>query len=509
MNRVNPQEWKIIARDHASPYFHMAAYCLAITSRLEPIIGKNDDLICDCTNGSSWRWSAQIENFTNLGKLTLAKLQNENFFKEVVGKNEAAISAVSSFVHNLEKTDLSTKSNLELGKFYTDLFHLWVEMNLWGHVVNLADFEHFMLSNKINTFLDKRIRKAKLHYAVSEVFGALATPHQQSEVQTQEVDLLKILAEIEKDEKAVALFKQPAPEIIKLLPKFPKLGELLQRHVALHRWSQFHYDGPTILDETYFIDNLSTLVRGGLQSKEKLKEIRNNETQIKMRQKQLVKELRLNTKEQYWIEVARQFAYLKAQRKDIVSEASGIAHFLIKEVAKRLNLTPKQVKFATVEELVSALQNEQIPVAEINLRLGYCVITASDHVEIYTGKKAAELARFIVEPIAAAEEKEVRGSPAFPGKAIGLAKIIAHVGHMSKFHKGDVLISPATNPNLLPIMKIASAIVTDEGGITCHAAIVSRELKIPCIIGTKIATKWLKDGDKVEVDAVKGTVRKI
>jgi len=59
----------------------------------------------------------------------------------------------------------------------------------------------------------------------------------------------------------------------------------------------------------------------------------------------------------------------------------------------------------------------------------------------------------------------------------------------------------------MPAIKKASAIVTNVGGITCHAAIVSRELKIPCIIGTKIATKVLKDGDLVEVDAQKGIVK--
>jgi pyruvate,water dikinase len=64
-----------------------------------------------------------------------------------------------------------------------------------------------------------------------------------------------------------------------------------------------------------------------------------------------------------------------------------------------------------------------------------------------------------------------------------------------------------TTPEYVPIMKMASAIVTDEGGISCHAAIVSRELKIPCVIGTKNATKVLKTGDEIEVDAEKGIVK--
>ena len=72
---------------------------------------------------------------------------------------------------------------------------------------------------------------------------------------------------------------------------------------------------------------------------------------------------------------------------------------------------------------------------------------------------------------------------------------------------GDILVSHATDPRYVSIMKKAAAIVADVGGITCHAAIVSRELNIPCVIGTKIATRVLKDGDKVEVDATNGIVK--
>ena len=105
--------------------------------------------------------------------------------------------------------------------------------------------------------------------------------------------------------------------------------------------------------------------------------------------------------------------------------------------------------------------------------------------------------------------KEIKGTPAFAGKAQGTVRIINRASDLKKMKLGNILISTATSPDLLAAMKKASAIVTDEGGITCHAAIVSRELGIPCVIGTKIATKVLKDGDKVEVDAAKGIVKKI
>jgi len=103
--------------------------------------------------------------------------------------------------------------------------------------------------------------------------------------------------------------------------------------------------------------------------------------------------------------------------------------------------------------------------------------------------------------------EEIKGSTSCVGKVKGAAKLIFGPSDFNKFKKEDILVAPMTQANFMPIISRASAIVTDEGGITCHAAIVSRELKIPCIIGTKIATQVLKDGDLVEVDANKGIVK--
>jgi len=95
--------------------------------------------------------------------------------------------------------------------------------------------------------------------------------------------------------------------------------------------------------------------------------------------------------------------------------------------------------------------------------------------------------------------------PAFKGKVIGKARILKTSQH--DIDEGDILITNMTTPDFVHLMKKAAAIITDEGGITCHAAIVARELKKPCITGTKIATEIFKDGDKIEVDANKGIVK--
>lgn len=101
----------------------------------------------------------------------------------------------------------------------------------------------------------------------------------------------------------------------------------------------------------------------------------------------------------------------------------------------------------------------------------------------------------------------IKGVIANKGKATGKAKIVLAPVLIKNFRVGEILVAPETTPDFVPFMKRAGAIITDIGGITSHAAIVSRELNKPCIIGTKVATQVLKDGDLVEVDASEGVVR--
>ncbi len=124
---------------------------------------------------------------------------------------------------------------------------------------------------------------------------------------------------------------------------------------------------------------------------------------------------------------------------------------------------------------------------------------------ITTLKKAAPKAE--EEGISETEAKIlVKGETASPGIAAGTVKIVVDAKELGKIQKGDVLVTKMTNPDMVPAMQRAGAIVTDEGGLTSHAAIVSREMQIPCIVGTETGTKMLKDGQIVTVDATNGVV---
>ncbi|HEY5014492.1 MAG TPA: phosphoenolpyruvate synthase, partial [Acidimicrobiia bacterium] len=105
-----------------------------------------------------------------------------------------------------------------------------------------------------------------------------------------------------------------------------------------------------------------------------------------------------------------------------------------------------------------------------------------------------------------AGEVIVRGLGAAPGRGSGRVRQLRSPAEGDAFATGDVLVAPMTNPDWVPILRRASALVTDSGGMTCHAAIVSRELRVPCVVGARRATELLRTGEMVTVDGTKGVV---
>lgn len=134
------------------------------------------------------------------------------------------------------------------------------------------------------------------------------------------------------------------------------------------------------------------------------------------------------------------------------------------------------------------------------------LLCEKDKTQILTGNTAINLEKEILDY---KNEEEVEGNPAHPGLVRGRCRIIMDPFAEKKFEQGDILITGMTRPEFAHFYEKASAIVTDVGGRLCHAAIISREMKKPCVVGTKTATKTFKDGDMIEVDATKGIVRKL
>jgi len=183
---------------------------------------------------------------------------------------------------------------------------------------------------------------------------------------------------------------------------------------------------------------------------------------------------------------------------------------LFKEIAKRKDIKSELLFFAFPNEILDLLSSKKIQLNNLILkkRKERCfILVKNSKIKTFVGKKAE------IQEKREIEEKSkkmsvISGYVAYPGKIKGQVKTIFSLDDL-KGVRGKVIVTSMTSVRFFPFLSKAKAIITDEGGIACHAAIISREMKTPCIIGTKIATQVLKDGDLVEVDADKGIVKKI
>lgn len=226
--------------------------------------------------------------------------------------------------------------------------------------------------------------------------------------------------------------------------------------------------------------------------------------------KMVVNELKPTDKDLKYLLMAKRFVYIMDARDDYRRESVFYAGNLYKELARRMGITSQDVSFSQEQEVLNFLSGK----SNISKKL---ILQRQKGFAIYLdiNKKLICLQNDQIKKILQmfhllfGEEKiqNIVGRVASKGMARGKVVIVKGVKDIDKVKKGNILVAVTTHPDYVPAMRKAAAIVTDEGGITSHAAIVSREFGIPCIVGTKNATNVLKDGDLVEVDANKGVVK--
>ena len=230
-------------------------------------------------------------------------------------------------------------------------------------------------------------------------------------------------------------------------------------------------------------------------------------------QKAVAKQYQIHKQHNTIFRIARDSIFVKNISKDAQFYSYYAYENIFKELGRRGGLTLQQVTYLTFNEYQDLLLKNKDFSALTNQRMKYSLhFSTKGKTYFYIGKEAKKIRKkikFADEIHVPTSSNKLKGNPAYPGKVKGRVKIINTVQEMMKMHDGNILVSHMTNPDIVPAMKQARAIVTDLGGITCHAAIISRELKIPCVIGTKVATQVLKDGDEIQVDAHKGIVQKI
>lgn len=190
----------------------------------------------------------------------------------------------------------------------------------------------------------------------------------------------------------------------------------------------------------------------------------------------------------------QELVFFRTARTDVFYDLLFTGRPILLDCAKKMSLSLRDFNDYTIE----------------SIRKGKPRKFLIDQFSVYSiGGKT----HYQIEPLIKVQQNtdvtQVKGMTAFAGVVCGTVKIVHRVDELDKVKAGDILVTQMTFPSFITAMQRAVAFVTDEGGITCHAAIVAREMKKPCITGTKIATKVFKDGDLIEVDAKNGIARKI
>jgi phosphohistidine swiveling domain-containing protein len=203
--------------------------------------------------------------------------------------------------------------------------------------------------------------------------------------------------------------------------------------------------------------------------------------------------------------------YMRDIRKDDILKTITALSNCLRELFPRLGLKTDDIIYAFYPDFANNIYKEKNYKNIIGKRKkGFIVYYDKDGMisEYGNGNSLLRELYAVMDKSFSSDAKNIiKGNIGCGGVVQAKVNIILDQKDFPKFKQGDVLVTSMTRPEFVPLMKKSSAVITDEGGITCHAAIVSRELNIPCIIGTKNATRVLKDGDFVEVDANNGVVK--
>ncbi len=224
-------------------------------------------------------------------------------------------------------------------------------------------------------------------------------------------------------------------------------------------------------------------------------------------QKELFALLKPTKEEKKAIRLAPYFTFFKDWRDDFRRKHAYAWHFLFEKIAKHFKCMDADLGYLSMDEIENALQLNRLDKTKIEKRKIEPVLMVGNPLRIIDFDEAHQK---IIQEVNSGEEKPIiQGTIGQKGIIRGKVIVIHSYHDIKRVQEGDILVTNTTHPNYLPAMQKAAAFVTNEGGIISHAAIVARELKKPCIVGTKIATQLLKDGDMVEVDADKGMVKKL
>ncbi|MFH1403471.1 MAG: PEP/pyruvate-binding domain-containing protein [Candidatus Altiarchaeota archaeon] len=424
---------------------------------------------------------------------SLKILQDQDLMRGYV---ESTIENYTGLIKLIRETIRVQKklSNRELAERYGEVIR---RIGILQCTYDLSRPEYFIaVEDKVREYL---LSSGIGEERVNEVFSVLTTSTEMTLLDYEELDWLNMVLDVKKAGLGSdGLIQNRLAEHKR---KYGWIGTSEQRSP----WSISHYQELLSRD----------ILLGKNELMERIKAKKTRKQQLRRRQSRLINRLDISEDIYYLLAIVRELAHLRLKIRFTWIESGFLMRKVHREISRRTGVRRGELEYYLLKDVRRLLlRKKKIDVMEVQNRKRYAFLLIKGRLYFYTGLQVCRLeSRELVEADYS-NINEVCGGVANPGIVSGRVKVINALtrnqeAEVRKMERGQILVTGMTRPHLIYAMKKASAIVTDEGGIASHAAILSRELGVPCVIGTRMATKIFKDGDYVLVDANKGIVRKI
>jgi len=449
------------------------------TSVLELLRGDTQALIY--SKSPVFRFYFSEDFFLRLAKAEVKKFRGDrDYLKRTHSKWVAGNKELQNYITLVSRSQLKRLSNKRLLSLNKKLGKLG--RAFWRRPIFLDIFD-----TNADYFIQKELKREKVSLSPNES-SILLSPETLLVAQLYQKDLLGL-----------------ARSKVGQHRKAKKIEGITKKYYFLN----CSYAEATSVKKSQVASDLKDLERR-VDDKGEFDELANFKSLIRRKKKRIIKDHKLS---RWLVDLHSFFAKVtlwRDERKAVVQKTVFYLNLLGQEIARRSKLSMRELK------IVPPFTINSIPVSK-KLIGYYSNVDKNDYLLtfdpssskiVYLNKQTCDKMMRYLE-VKKVYSQEIRGEIASVGKARGRVKVVGGEMDFKKFQKNDILVTAMTRPEFLPLMRKAAGIVTDEGGITSHAAIISRELGKPCVIGTKNATRILKDGDLVVVDGNHGRVRRV
>ena len=438
---------------------------------------------------------------------------NAHFVADFKKRSDVIFGTLFELCKECDDLDLKNCSNEQLATFYKRFLEAFmvapiISVQLWG--IEACFDTHY----RIMQFLRNRLEELGKGRDFELYKGVLSVNTGETVAFTEQKDFYRTASEIANVPELAEVFAgDDAHAASEALRAFPTENEAFEAHAKKYEWMQSEYVGETWSREKW-IALFQKAFHESQSPGEKLASLIVSFDEANAERQKIIKELNPPTDVRHAIDALAEFIAQRDWTKGYFTKILLSYHRLLDEIAQRNGLSREDVfnySYQEVQELVT--HGTKIGDAELALRKkeGFVVIIHDGIFSLITEKEeipAAIEREGLSEPFGAVVGiTEFKGMPASRGHITGRVRVLEDASRISELEKGEILVTYMTTIEFIPAFRKAAAVVTDEGGMSCHAAIISREFKLPCIVGTKVATRALSTGDFVEVDAVSGIVR--